>query len=154
MIYKADGVHVTIPIGRVGERNVRTVEFDISDWITKFGEGSVSLLIRRSKEDVVYPALISRDGQTVTWNVSDTDTAVKGIGKGELIYTVNDKVKKGTVFNFMVSDALTGTSENPPEPYKTYVEKVVEAVGKINSLSFSDSDNGNIVVTYKEGLDG
>ena len=154
MIYKADGVRVTIPIGRVGERNVRTVEFDISDWITKFGEGLVSLLIRRSKEDVVYPALISRDGQTITWNVSDTDTAVKGIGKGELIYTVNDKVKKGTVFNFMVSEALTGTSETPPEPYKTYVEKVVESVGKINNLSFSDSDDGNIVVTYKEGLDG
>ena len=77
MIYKAEDVRVTIPIGRVGERNIKTVEFDISDWIAKYGEGYVSLLIKRPKEDIVYPALISQDGQTVTWNITDTDTAVK-----------------------------------------------------------------------------
>lgn len=154
MIYKAEDVRVTIPIGRVGERNIKTVEFDISDWIAKYGEGSVSLLIKRAKEDIVYPASISQDGQTVTWNITDTDTAVKGVGKGELVYTIGDKIKKGVVFSFTVSEALTGTSENPPEPYKTYVERVIEAVEEINSLSFTDSGNGNIVITYKEGING
>ena len=53
-----------------------------------------------------------------------------------MVYTIGDKIKKGVVFSFSVSEALTGTSENPPEPYKTYVEKVIEAVEKINNLEF------------------
>lgn len=161
MAFKADDIRISIPIGRSGERNIRSVEFDISDWVSEFGEGTAVLLLKRSGESVVYPAEITQNDGLVVWAVTDTDTAVKGIGRGELVYTVGDKTKKGTVFRFVVNEALTGDTENPPEPYKTYVDTVIEkaeemaeAAQKLQSLTFTDDGNGNIRIEFEEADNG
>ena len=107
-------------LGREVENDVTEVTFDCSAWAEEYGDGTISLVYRRSADVEAYPITIVQDGATATWTISSTDLAYKGAGEAQLFYFVGDQIKAGYILKTMVQRSLTST-QNPPEPWIPWV---------------------------------
>ena len=121
-----------LQVGYQGENEVTDVLFDISSWITEFGEGVAQLRVKRpgNSEDESYVlSLIITDGKAV-WTVSETDTANKGNGKVQLSYMVGNIVKKAVIYPYKVGKSIVG-ADNPVDPFDSWIERSKAwAIGK------------------------
>ena len=141
-----------VEIGRQGENDVTEVVFDFADWQESFGDGTVQLLAMRQGDGAPYPVNISIDGSTASWLVSNADTAMQGLGKVQYLYIVNEQVAKTAIFNTIVGKSLDDGTEDPPEPYQSWVDEVLEAAEDIKEAiasggySFTDDGDGNITI--------
>lgn len=99
-----------LEIGRRGENLTTTVVFDITGW----DEGEVRLMVRRPKEVYPYPVDVAREENTVSWVVTNTDTARDGLGGCELQLIIDDAVAKSKVFQTVVIPSLETAGEVPP----------------------------------------
>lgn len=121
-----------LQVGYQGENEVTDVLFDISSWITEFGEGVAQLRVKRpgNSEDESYVlSLIITDGKAV-WTVSETDTANKGNGKVQLSYLVGNIVKKAVIYPYKVGKSIVG-SDSPVDPFDSWIERSKAwAIGK------------------------
>lgn len=115
-----------IIIGYAGENEAVNVLFDVKGWDELYGVGTFTLLNRRPGECEGYPVEVTQEGDTVTWVVSSTDTAIEGIGECELMYIVDNVIAKSVVYNTVISHALC-SSDTPPEPWTPWVVTVIEA---------------------------
>lgn len=132
-----------LPLGRQGENFARQIIFDISDWISEYGAGTVELIVQRPGESSPYPAIIEQDESTVLWTLTSSDTWRAGTsGHCELRCRVNDILVKSKVFCTSVEPAISGSvMESPPPSAKTWVERVYE-VGEdaLNAASSARAD--------------
>lgn len=115
---------VTINLGRQGENAVTEVTFDFSAFYDEFGQGSIALVMQRTKVDEPYPIIMDVDDTYATWTVSSTDTAYKGTGKVQLFYIVNKQIKKSVIFKTRVEPSIE-TEDLPDDPYMSYLEQMV-----------------------------
>lgn len=115
-----------ITLGRRGENEVTQVVVDFSSWVEEFGAGVITLLAMRSRDSSAYPIVLTLDGSTATWDVTSTDTAFKGSGRAEFIYTVGEQIAKSVVFNTVVMQDIGEPSETPPDPYEDWLERLTE----------------------------
>ena len=116
----------SITLGRRGENEVTQVVIDFSSWVEEFGAGVITLLAMRSQDTSAYPVVLTLDGNTATWDVTSTDTAYKGSGRAEYIYTVGEQIAKSVVFNTVVMQDIGEPSETPPDPYEDWLERLTE----------------------------
>lgn len=115
-----------ISLGRQGESNVVVVSWDISNWRKLYGNGIVSLLHQRKGDEYPYPCVITQTDDKVSWIITKSDTAIHGIGKCQLIYTVeNNVVAKSKICNTYVHKSIESNTVNPPEPYSDWVDKII-----------------------------
>lgn len=110
-----------IQIGVQGENIAEGVAFDISDWIEEYGLGIAYIYIRRNGDvDSYFKTLPIEDGKA-TWLFDDADTARNGEGKAQLLYVVDEVVKKTEVF---VTTTAQSMENGPgPSPYEDYLEE-------------------------------
>ena len=116
----------SITLGRRGENEVTQVVVDFSSWVEEFGAGVITLLAMRSQDTSAYPVVLTLDGNTATWDVTSTDTAYKGSGRAEYIYTVGEQIAKSVLFNTVVLQDIGEPSETPPDPYEEWLERLTE----------------------------
>lgn len=117
----------TIALGRQGENLARCVEFNLSKFRSLYGDGSAQLLVRRPEESEPYPAYLEVDGDTAIWTLTSADTAISGhYGKAELQWYVGEVLAKSAIWNTVVQAALGEPREEAPEPYLTWMEKMLQ----------------------------
>lgn len=116
----------TLVVGRRGENEATEVVFEFTEWISEFGNGVITLLVKRPEETNPYPVVLSVANDKATWTVSSTDTAYEGIGLAEFVYTVGTKIVKSIVFKMNVLPDIGVPSETPPDPYETWVDTLVD----------------------------
>lgn len=91
------------------------------------------------KDGTVYPVAIKQDGTSVSWIVTASDTATVGAGRAELRWYVGDTLAKSAKFRTSVSSALAdSTTETPPAPQQSWVDKVLQAAQEIKDGAISD----------------
>lgn len=117
-----------IPLGRQGENEVETVQFNVSGWADVYGDGTFTLLHQRCCDGDGFNREItmSDDGQYVLWLITSTDVAAAGRGRLQLTYTVNDAVAKSVIYSTHVVGSLNA-SEDVPMPWKPWVDQVLAA---------------------------
>lgn len=113
-----------ICIGRRGENNATEVRFDITSLIETYGDGTVTLYVKRKGDAEAYPATVERDGEIVTWTVSNADTAYVGYGAAELWYYVDNVLAKTVVYLTIVKEDIGEETETPPDPYETWLDQM------------------------------
>ena len=129
-----------IALGIQGEHHARKVSFaETQLWKERFGEGRFELLHKRNGDDVPYPITLTIDDDVPYWYVTASDTAVAGVGKCELRYIVNDVVIKSCTFITDVDASLGEGTAEAPDPFKTWIDEVLEV--------------GNKVITSVDGLE-
>lgn len=122
--YKCGGD--TLFLGRQGENLAREIEFDISEWVEEFGEGTVQGLHQRKADPAPYPInLVVADGKAV-WTITSADTAYIGSGRCELRYVVGETLVKSMTRKTLVAQSLEGEIANP-EALPDWVAEVLAA---------------------------
>lgn len=153
--------HGTIKLGMVGENNVHTIVWDISDWFLTYGEGTVTLLHCREEEGLPYPCKVDvTDDHKARWTVTAGDLGLGGPGKCQLTYTVGeDVVAKSQVYRTFAAPSIVEDPVDPPSAAATWVDeilsvgKVVEEVKPIlRQLPFpTKEDAGKSIVVSEDG---
>ena len=111
-----------IRLGRVGENEVTQVQFDLSELIKDYGDGTVTLMAKRSQDTDAYPVATTRNNTKMSWLVTSGDTAYKGQGKCELFWYVGNALAKSIVFVTIVEPDIGGVGEEPPQPYEPWIK--------------------------------
>ena len=123
-----------VEIGRTGENHAIKVLFQniLPGWKETYGKGLVSMVYKRPKDKHAYPVvcLIENDGADISWIVSRTDLENSGLGKLELIYTVDDTVAISETYPIIVKRSISGEagSEPPEDPGKTWFENMNDKI--------------------------
>lgn len=115
-----------------------------------YGDGTAELL-HELKSGTVYPVAVTQDGASVSWIVTASDTATVGAGRAELRWYVGDTLAKSAKFRTSVSSALAdSTTETPPAPYQSWVDKVLKAAQEIKDGAISDEQLAAAIAAYLE----
>ena len=137
-----------IPLGRQGENLATCIIFDCTGLVQLYGDGTAELL-HELKDGTIYPVAVTQDGASVSWTVSASDTATVGAGRAELRWYVGDTLAKSAKFRTSVSSALAdSTTETPPEPQKSWVDKVLAAAQEIKDGAISDEKLAAAIAAY------
>lgn len=120
-------------LGYLGENEVTEVEFDFTEWVSEYGEGTLSLLFQRPSDEGAYPINLPQEDGIATWVISSTELSQRGEGKLQLVYVVNEQIKKSAVVkvfvNYSLADSLT-----PPSPYENWVEDVEQIKSEVEGM--------------------
>ena len=109
--------------GVQGENEARSIQFDITPWVEELGDGAVTATAKRSQDSQPYPVTVTKDGTTVTWKPTSTDTAFAGVGSFQLEYTVDSVLAKTCIWSTMVAPSLDPAGD-PPDPYDNYLAEM------------------------------
>ena len=97
-------VQPSIYLGRQGERGYRTIQFDLTSFTEKYGEGTPTLYFQPPGGS---PAEVAT-GLPLSWTIAETDTERFGEGMCEIVYEVGDAIIKSPQIPTMVRESLTG----------------------------------------------
>jgi len=85
--------NVMLPIGFMGENLHTQVQIDCKKAFDEYPNASVTLAVTPPVGES-YPGLVTRDGDMVIWDVTDSDLIADGDGEIQLTFTESQKVKK------------------------------------------------------------
>lgn len=123
-----------IRMGFEGENAVSRVDFDMADWQTKYGEGSLVLFVIRPRDTVPYPVSLTIENGTATWNITSTDCARRGNGAIQLKYTVGSVVKKSYIYATSCHDSLDET-DTIPDGYDSWLATLTDLAALCESYA-------------------
>lgn len=114
-----------IPLGRQGEDNVETVQFDVSGWAEEYGDGAYELLHERCMDTAPYECPITVEDGVVNWVVRSADTAYVGRGQAQLMYVISDGVAKSVIYKTSTLKSIDGNPDFP-DPYDDWLRQMHE----------------------------
>jgi len=126
-------------LGYAGEDSVEAVDFDFSSWVEEYGAGTITLEIMRASDTAPYTPLLTIDGTTARWTISDVDTARRGPGVAQFIYTPSGKRKKSAVFKFYVGKSIR--SDDDTDPWQDLLNRLEELLGEMQQQAADTREN-------------
>lgn len=101
----------TVALGRQMEDNYRAITFDLSG----FGlEIDRAMIVHQRKADAApYVVTSVTGGNSITWTVTNTDTAYSGRGEAEIRIEFTNGLAKSVVFQTVVIRSITADTEIP-----------------------------------------
>ena len=123
---------VIIPIGFVGENDFTRVIFDAEEIYKKYPSASVSMKVQPPKGGI-YPATVTRDGNTVIWQVKEADVANRGGGELQLTFTDGETKIKTYIAKTDVKRSLTGNGP-APDPVQGWVDNAEEVLDDLEAM--------------------
>lgn len=136
----------SIPLGRQGENQAQTVIWQgiAAQYAALYGEGTFQLMAQRCGDAAPYPVVLTRDGDSLVWTVSDPDTAKSGVGRCELTYLVGGAVAKSKTWQTQVLASFTADgSAEPPEPAQSWVQEVLDAATAAGKSAEAAADSAD-----------
>lgn len=118
---------IMIVLGKEGEHQARSVEFDLSEWRAAYGPGTVQLLVRRSGEELPYPVEITQEETRAVWTVNETELARPGMGCCKLRYYQGETLVKSEVWLTFVLDGAADTEDPPAAPDQNWLERMLRS---------------------------
>ena len=137
---------VDIVLGRQGENEVVTVQFDVSGWAEEYGVGEFLLFNERSKDTAAYPCTVTQTGEVLDWVIKSADVYYSGYGKVQLTYIVNNAIAKSVIYYTVTLPSLD--SGDMPTPVPEWIQTVLNyrldseayALGTKNGVDVPDTD--------------
>ena len=120
---------MVLNLGFVGENEHTRVTVDCKKLYDQYPGASASLTVQ-PPEGEAYPAVIERDGDSVIWDVTDSDLLEAGTGELQLSFTAEPHVAKSVIGRFKVSRSIVPTGE-VPEPLDDFLTRAGAAVTAI-----------------------
>lgn len=139
----------TLLLGRSGENEVTSIAFEFSAWAEEYGSGIMNLIAKRPGDEEPYPVTLETAGTTSVWTISDYDTSVKGRGTAQLVYVVEDAVKKSVIFKTRILESIL-SSVDPPDPYDTYIDRLVRIASEAEGYASEAESAAGTATTQAE----
>lgn len=123
----------TITLGMRGENEVEAVDFVISEWIEEFGDGDLTISVRRHDDEAPYLVHPVVSDGIAAWELTVKDTCYTGLGSVQLIYAAQGQIKKSKVFATRV--IASNDRQGPvPNEWQTYIDWILQEVGKVTGM--------------------
>lgn len=139
----------SLTIGVQGEHIARPIEFDMSAWIELYPDALFYVLFKPYNAIAASPQLSDYQDGILTWTPTLGATAVAGVGYTEVraINPDTGLIRKSRIIPTSVEHSVTGVdSEDPPEPYADWVNRVLLAA----DTSESDRERAEIAMHRAE----
>ena len=117
-----------ISLGRKGENLVREIVFPLDKLIEDYGQGTATLMVKRSQDADAYPAAVTQADDGLHWAITNADTAYKGQGEAEVFWYIGEKLAKSVVYNTFTDKDIGGVTETPPQPYEAWIEQLLDDI--------------------------
>jgi hypothetical protein len=138
-------------IGRQGENNATAVVFDCSAFAEIYGEGAAELLCKRPGDTTPYPCAAEQSGNLLSWAITETDTAKRGVGQIELRWYVKDTLAKSVLFHTTILGALsTNVEDEEDEPHKAWMDTVLSAGVEAKANAAESKQNAELAAQSEE----
>ena len=133
MVYEIDKLPQVIDIGYVGEKNFRSVQFDLTSWMEIMPEGVPSVVFIRpgETEDDAYVVATTFEENILTWTVVDSDVAKDGTGIAQIFLEqlngpeVEERGKSAMVA-IRVNESIGEPTGEVPAPQVAWLEQMTE----------------------------
>ena len=116
-------------LGYVGENERTRVTLDCASVFSKY-PNSVPALIVRPPLGKAYPAVTSRSGNHVIWNITDSDLTKPGTGSFQITFTEDNVVVKSCIGSISIDESLVATGDIP-EPIENWLTEANTALNAI-----------------------
>ena len=121
-----DLAKATIGIGYEGENEHTRVQIDAGDVFAEYPEAVATMTVQPPKGNM-YPVIVTRDGNMIIWDVTDSDLASKGTGELQLTFTDDNVVVKSCIAALNVKRSLQ--AQGPaPDPVQNWVDSATETL--------------------------
>lgn len=140
---------VIIPIGFVGENDFTKVFFDAEEIYKKYPSASVSMKVQPPKGGI-YPATVTRDGNTVIWQVKEADVANHGGGELQLTFIDGETKIKTYIAKTDVKRSLAGNGP-APDPIQDWIDDADEKLAEVDDALADMAAMDNIAKNAQEG---
>lgn len=137
-----------IPLGHRGENEAREVVFDLTDYISTYGPGTARLLHQRDGDPAPYIVPAVQADSTLTWTVTDEDTAAPGTGSAELQWTVNNVLAKSDIWCTKTKAALDDGSPEPPTGAEGWYQQLIAYIDSLRGEGVSEEQIAAAVEAY------
>lgn len=129
-----------IPLGRLGENECTQILFDVSEWLEEHPSCAIGLYNLRPEETDSYPvSAIEIDGNDAVWTIKNSDLAIVGRGRCELVAIEGNTVVKSAIYATKVLEALDGNGE-APEPWEDWKEDFIELKDEVEAAAEAAQD--------------
>ena len=122
-----------IPIGYVGENEHTRVQIDALKMFEEYPNATVSMTVQ-PPEGESYPAVVTRDGNIIIWDVTDSDLIAEGQGEIQVSFSVGDVVAKSFIGRIRIDRSIIPTGEIP-EPIDDWLTRAGAALTELDNLS-------------------
>ena len=143
-------------LGHQGENGARQITFNLADMISDYGAGTVTLLHMRGTDPAPYiidEAAVTAAAPTVTWTISDTDTAAAGYGLMELRLaftgTGGESLAKSVLYGTVTYKALAGETEIP-SAMQSWYDALIDYIDTHSGGSVDPEDIAAAVEDYMD----
>lgn len=137
-----------IQLGHRGENEARQIIFDLTDYISTYGPGTARLLHQRDGDPAPYIVPAVQSGNTLTWTVTDEDTAAPGTGSAELQWMVNNVLAKSDIWNTRTKAALDDGATAPPTGAEGWYQQLVAYIDSLRGEGVSEEQIAAAVEAY------
>lgn len=123
-----------IYIGEQGENCAEIMQFDLRNWQRKWADGTVSLLVKLSKDELPYTTTTTYANGILTWQPTSTDTRYAGRGKIEIQLRENDVLVKSAVLEIEVGRSLDNPTDIPPSPIISWLDTLLVEANQLEKV--------------------
>lgn len=99
-------------IGYVGENLHTRVIIDAAKMYVQYPSAAAALTVRPPRAEA-YPAVVTREGDCVLWDVTDSDLTQQGNGEIQLAFTVDDVIAKTYIGRIRIGRSIIPTGDIP-----------------------------------------
>ena len=138
-------------IGRTGENEFSTFEFDVSVWVDEYPSGEIVCVYRRPDNEV-YPVVIQRLGNVISWTATAMELEVAGNGELQFWIMDGDVIGKSKRIQCVVTEALD-PGDTPPAPGMDWITVVLEETNKAAQAA-TEAKNELLAAAERGDFDG
>lgn len=123
-------------LGYVGEDRSRLIEIDVAEWLDKWPEAVITLIVCKPGESMMYFAPTTVENGILSWQISRADVSTAGHGYAQ--FRASD-AKSGTIYKSRVVETIIHESidgaadEEAPDAAKGWVDQVLDAAQSAQS---------------------
>lgn len=118
-----------IHIGHVAENECTRVQIDAGEVYAEYPSAAASLTVQ-PPEGEAFPAVVTRDGNLVVWDVKDSALTEDGLGEIQLTFTQDEVVVKSCIGQIRVHRSIVGSGETP-DPIEDFLAEAGAALTAI-----------------------
>lgn len=133
----------SIPVGFAGENLHTQVRIDCKKAYEEYPAAVVGLIVKNPNGDA-YPAVTVRDGDIVTWDVTNADLAYEGTGEIQLTFTVGEVVKKSYIGRIRIDKSILNPGETP-DPIKNWIDQANEILEEVQDAVPEGGTTGQVL---------
>ena len=150
-------------IGYQGEQNHTQVIISCPIMFRDYPDAVASMVVKPPQGDL-YPVSLTRDGNDLTWDVSDADVAIPGEGILQLTFTDGEsdtaEIIKTVYGSYSVNASLVANGE-APDPVQSWLDEAGAAletfeneIGDIRKITTATEEDEGLALSPKTVVNG